>query len=101
VGKGKSLDSVQETQDLVEDQTLPTPGTVTTQEKRPTVLPETMAMEDSFIVLGYGEPVSSDHSLDRIISALVPSFSETTSPTLILTYLGKEVVDRTNYFRSS
>jgi hypothetical protein len=96
VGKGKDLDSVQEITDLVDDRTMPIPGTVTNQEKSPLVLPETLTVEDSNIVLGYGEPVSSDHSLDRIISALVPSFSETSSPTLIPTYLGKEVVVRTN-----
>jgi hypothetical protein len=35
--------------------------------------------------------------LDKIISALVPSFNETSIPTPISTYLGKEVVVRTNY----
>jgi hypothetical protein len=62
----------------------------------PTVLPDSLAEEDSFIVLGYGEPDTSDHSLDRIISALVPSFSENTSPIPLPTYLGKEVVARTS-----
>jgi hypothetical protein len=55
VGKGKDLDSIQEILDLVDDRTMPIPGTVTNQEKSPLVLPETMTVEDSNIVLGYGE----------------------------------------------
>jgi hypothetical protein len=95
VGKGKDLDYVQEIPDIGDDRIVPIHGTITNQEKSPPVFPKTLTVEDSNIVLGYGEHVSSDHSLERIISALVPSYSETSSPTLIPTYLGKEVVVRT------
>jgi hypothetical protein len=36
--------------------------------------------EDSLFVPGYGEPVSSDQSLDRMITTLVPTFREASSP---------------------
>jgi hypothetical protein len=56
--------------------------------------PSLLTVEDSSIAPGYREPISSDHSLDRMISALVPTFREASSPIPIPTYLGKEVVNR-------
>jgi hypothetical protein len=96
VGKEKYLDSLQIPPDLVDIRPMTTPGPAINQEKSPTVLLDSLAEEDSVIVLGYGEPDTSDHSLNRIISASVPSFSKNTSPIMLLTYLGKEVVARTS-----
>jgi hypothetical protein len=56
------------------------------------VLPVSLDEDDSFISLGYGEPTISDHSLDRMISALVPSINGKLKLHPIPTYPGKDLV---------
>jgi hypothetical protein len=56
------------------------------------VLTESLMMEGSPLLPSYGEPTTSEHSLDRLRSDLVPSYREVTSPVPIPTYLGKAEV---------
>jgi hypothetical protein len=46
------------------------------------------------LVPGFREPDYGDISLDRVLTSLVPSFREATSPIPLPTYLGKEVTHR-------
>jgi hypothetical protein len=90
------MDSDHLTPVLADLRTMTIPEPEPFQELSSPVLPDSLAKEESLVVPGYGEPATSDHSLDRIISALVPSFSESIKPIPIPTYLGKEVVTRTS-----
>jgi hypothetical protein len=48
--------------------------------------------EDSIIVPGFVEPTISNHSLDKMISSLVPSINGNFGSLPIPTYLGKDLV---------
>jgi hypothetical protein len=92
--KGKEFETILENSDSVDAQNNRLPVTVTTQEMSTNELLEPLIVEDSNIVPGYEELVPSDHSLDRMITALVPTFRESYILTPISIYLGKEVVVR-------
>jgi len=56
---------------------------------------EHLLSEGSPLLPGYGEPKASEHSLDRLLIDLVPSYREVNSPVPIPTFLRKvEVVSR-------
>jgi hypothetical protein len=50
------------------------------------VIPEILSAEGSPFLPSYGEPVAREHSLDKMLSDLVLSYREVTSPFLISTY---------------
>jgi hypothetical protein len=80
------------TPDSFLDECVPSTTTVDTLDVTNPVLPEILLAEGSPLLPGYGEPAASEHSLDRMLSDLVPSYREVTSPVPIPTFLGKVVV---------
>jgi hypothetical protein len=74
------------------DECQPHSSIVDTPVPTNSVLPEPLLVEGSPLIPGYGEPAASEHSLDRLLSDLVPSYREVTSPVPIPTFLGKAEV---------
>jgi hypothetical protein len=78
----------------LEDRAETTKFLVTIPESETIEEPSNLTTEGSSLVLGFREPDYGDHSLDRMLTSLVPSYREATSPIPISTYLGKEVTHR-------
>jgi hypothetical protein len=91
---GTSSETAPVGSDHVEVRTDPTPLSVTTHETVTVEQPSITTMEDSSTTSGYREPDFSDHTLDSLITSLVPSYREASSPIPIPTFLGKEVINR-------
>jgi hypothetical protein len=91
---GTFSETIPEGSDSVEVRVEPTPFPETTQETVTIEQPSILSVEDSSIAPGFREPDFSDHSLDRMITSLVPTYREASSPIPIPTYLGKEVMNR-------
>jgi hypothetical protein len=56
--------------------------------------PSCLLIVGTILVLGFREPDYGDISLDRVLTSLVPSSREATSPIPLPIYLGKEVTHR-------
>jgi len=80
--------------DSVEVRVEPTPLPETTQETVTIEQPSILSLEDSSIAPRFKEPDFSDHSFDRMITLLVPTYREASSPIPNPTYLGKEVMNK-------
>jgi hypothetical protein len=60
--------------------------------KTKTNQPNLLLSEDSPLLLGYGEPDLSDHSLDKMLTDLVPTFREVNSLVTIPIFLRRTEV---------
>jgi hypothetical protein len=94
VDLGTFSESILEGSDSIEVRVEPTPLPETTQETVTIEQPSIFSVEDSSIAPGFKEPDFSDHSLDRMITSLIPTYREASSPIPIPTYLGKEVMNK-------
>jgi hypothetical protein len=91
---GTFSETIPEGSDSIEVRVEPTPLLKTTQETVTIEQPFILFVEDSSIAPGFREPDFSDHSLERMITSLIPTYREASGPIPIQTYLRKEVMNK-------
>jgi len=91
---GTFSETISEGSNSIELRVEPTPLPETTQETVTIDQPSIFSLEDSSISPGFRELDFSDHSLDRMMTSLVPTYREAYGPIPIPTYLGKKVMNK-------